>query len=151
VGDFTSQWGAVTHKRHLIVQKHITQRILLRSAHPFLHAHPSTKPTGILCFQWAGHYLKLSLPVRVSAPHPMTVLWVHLNQHLKWHWISSASFAALTAERPYILQWVSLFLAKLPLLMGGLNPHLIRSSLSPPEPTTQIASQSVHLFLQVHN
>jgi len=36
--------------------------------------------------------------------------------------------------------------SKLPLLMGDLNPHLIRGSLSPPDSASQAASQSVQPF-----
>ena len=47
------------------------------------------------------------------------------------------------------LQWVALLPAsKLPLPMGDVDPHVILSSLGPPEFSTQTASWSVQLFSQ---
>jgi len=47
------------------------------------------------------------------------------------------------------LQWVALLpTLKLPLPMGDVDPHVILSSLGPPEFSTQTTSWSVQLFLQ---
>ena len=39
---------------------------------------------------------------------------------------------------------------KLPLPLGGLDPHLIHGSLGPPKSHTQTASRLVHLFCRAH-
>jgi len=54
--------------------------------------------------------------------------------------------AQLTAESPYTLQLLTLC-PKLTLIMGDLDPHLIHDSLGQSEPTIQMVSLSVQLFL----
>jgi len=62
--------------------------------------------------------------------------------------IGSAIFAQVTAESPYTLQWAAPYPLKSAALREGPGPHFIRSSLGPPESTTQTAYQSVQQFLQ---
>jgi len=50
------------------------------------------------------------------------------------------------AESPYSYNGL-FFPPKLPFRMGDLDPHVIHSSLGPPESSTQAASQSLQQFL----
>jgi len=59
----------------------------------------------------------------------------------------SSVFAQITAQCPYTLQWDAPFPSKLP-LPKGIWTHLIRGSLSWPEPSTQTGPRSVQPFLQ---
>jgi len=61
--------------------------------------------------------------------------------------ISSAVFAQMTAECIYTLQWDVLPPSKLPFPWGIWTPSNTRL-LWPPESSTQMASRSVHPFLQ---
>jgi len=57
-------------------------------------------------------------------------------------------FAQMTAECPYTVQWDAPFPLKIAHSHGDVDSHLIHGSLSPPESSTQTASQSVQPFLQ---
>ena len=94
--------------------------------------------------------LKVILPVETSAPPSTRSTWFPGSTLLSIAngiltgsaFLHSSSRTSLyfTMGRPIPL--------KLPLPMGGCGPHLIRGSLSSPEPTTQTAFRLVQPFLQ---
>jgi len=64
---------------------------------------------------------------------------------------STAFLFHSSPQSPYTLQWATPSPVKITPSRKGSGPHLMHGSLSPPEPTTQTASGSVHPFCKAHD
>jgi len=120
-------------------------------------AHPSPQPKGQI--DWFSHfctahgskslYFTMTLSPKI-APHLTLFLGPIQTHNPNVILIGSAVFAQMTAECSNTWQWDALSPLKIATFHGDLDsgPHLVHSSLGPPESSIQTTSRSVQPFLQ---
>jgi len=114
-----------------------------RSVHLFSHRWPHSVP---ILYSGGPFAAKLPIPTGIWAPSNTRFLGpirAHKSNGIS---IGSSVFAQMTAVSLYFTMGRPFPPQNCPFPWGDLEPHLMRGSLGPPEPSTPMASRSVQPF-----